>query len=116
MCRYDSCYTFPGHLPARAGLALSRGTSGGARAADGEGRFGFGECVPRDYVTGETIATRFCEGSFGTFLLEHDIGLQDLTFGPGGKAPALDAPGLGVEIDEDGLAGLVTERMTIGQE
>jgi muconate cycloisomerase len=59
---------------------------------------------------------RFCEGSFGTFLLERDIGLQDLTFGPGGKAPALDAPGLGVEIDEDGLAGLVTERMTIGQE
>ena len=59
---------------------------------------------------------RFCEGSFGSFLLEHDIGVQDLTFGRGGKAPALDGPGLGVEIDQHRLAGLVTERMTIGSE
>jgi L-alanine-DL-glutamate epimerase-like enolase superfamily enzyme len=58
---------------------------------------------------------RFCEGSFGTFLLEHDIGLQELTFGPGGRAPALDVPGLGVEIDENRLAGLVTERTKIGK-
>ncbi|HEU4342750.1 MAG TPA: enolase C-terminal domain-like protein [Candidatus Binatia bacterium] len=59
---------------------------------------------------------RFCEGSFGSFLLEHDIGLQDLTFGQGGKAPALDGPGLGVEVDQDQLSRLVTERMTIGGE
>jgi len=57
---------------------------------------------------------RFCEGSFGSFLLEHDIGVRDLTFGPGGKASALEGPGLGVEIDQDRLAGLVTERMTMG--
>jgi L-Ala-D/L-Glu epimerase len=58
---------------------------------------------------------RFCEGSFGTFLLEQDIGVQDLTFGAGGLAVALDGAGLGVEIDQDRLAGLVTERMTLGK-
>jgi muconate cycloisomerase len=58
---------------------------------------------------------RFCEGSFGTFLLEQDIGLQDLTFGTGGLAVALDGAGLGVEIDQDRLVGLVTERMTLGK-
>jgi muconate cycloisomerase len=72
-------------------------------------------------AAGRQFATRsqdllFCEGSFGSFLLENDIGVQDLTFGREGKAPALDGPGLGVEIDQARLAGLVTERMTIGRE
>jgi muconate cycloisomerase len=58
----------------------------------------------------------FCEGSFGTFLLEEDIARQDLTFRAGGKAPALEAPGLGVEIDEERLRRLVTERTTVGRD
>lgn len=40
------------------------------------------------------------EGSYGHFLLEKDIGVQDITIGQGGRAPALPAPGLGVDIDE----------------
>lgn len=69
----------------------------------------------RQFAT-RSSGVRFCEGSFGSFLLEHDIGVQDLTFGPGGKASALYGPGLGVEIDQNRLDGLVTERITIGTE
>jgi L-alanine-DL-glutamate epimerase-like enolase superfamily enzyme len=57
---------------------------------------------------------RFCEGSFGTFLLEEDIGTEDVTFGPGGKAPAIGGHGLGVVVDEARLARLVTDRSTVG--
>ena len=57
---------------------------------------------------------RFCEGSFGRFLLEEDIGTEDLTFGPGGKTPALGGHGLGVVVNEDRLARMVTDRSTIG--
>jgi muconate cycloisomerase len=56
---------------------------------------------------------RFCEGSFGSYLLEHDIGVQDLTFGPGGKAAAISGNGLGVEVDEKRLERLIRDRITL---
>jgi muconate cycloisomerase len=56
---------------------------------------------------------RFCEGSFGSFLLEQDIGRRDLTFGAEGAAPALDGPGLGIEVDRQRLAGVITEQMSL---
>jgi muconate cycloisomerase len=56
---------------------------------------------------------RFCEGSFGSFLLEQDIGRQDLTFGAGGAAPALEGPGLGIEVDRQRLAGVITDEMRL---
>ena len=46
----------------------------------------------------------FVEGSYGTHLLVEDIAEQDVTFGYGGKAPALTGPGLGVSVREDLLA------------
>lgn len=57
---------------------------------------------------------RFCEGSFGAFLLEEDIATEDVTFGPGGKALAIGGHGLGVVVDEARLARLVTDRSTVG--
>jgi muconate cycloisomerase len=44
------------------------------------------------------------EGAGGRFLLEEDLTLEDTTAGPGGMAPALRGPGLGVTIDEERLA------------
>jgi len=44
---------------------------------------------------------RFVEGSYGAHLLEDDISAEDLRFGPGGKAPILAGPGLGVTVRED---------------
>jgi muconate cycloisomerase len=47
---------------------------------------------------------RYLEGSFDRFLVAERLTKEDLTFGYGGFAPALTAPGLGVTIDETALA------------
>jgi len=44
------------------------------------------------------------EGAAGRFLLEEDVTVEDTTAGPGGWAPALRGPGLGVMVDETRLA------------
>jgi muconate cycloisomerase len=51
---------------------------------------------------------RYLEGSYDRHLVREALGTRDLTFGRGGKAPALTGPGLGVEIDEQAL-----ERVTV---
>jgi len=43
----------------------------------------------------------YAEGSFGKLLLTEDIGMEDLTFGQGGVAPALRGKGLGVTVREE---------------
>ena len=48
-------------------------------------------------------APRWCEGSFGTLLLERDIARENLTFGPAGAAPAIEDPGMGITIDDSAL-------------
>lgn len=55
-------------------------------------------------AAGRQFATRsadvlFLEGSYGTLLLEGDVGRTDVTVGAGGRAPALAGPGLGVDVD-----------------
>ena len=47
----------------------------------------------------------YLEGSLTGFFLERDLITSDLTFGPGGRAPALDGPGLGVRVEPGALAG-----------
>jgi muconate cycloisomerase len=46
---------------------------------------------------------RYREGSYDRHLVREALGTRDITFGRGGKAPALPGPGLGVEIDPAGL-------------
>jgi muconate cycloisomerase len=69
-------------------------------------------------AAGRHFATRgpapiFAEGSYGTLLLENDIGDEDLTVAPGGRAPALEGAGLGVSVREPRLAPYTTERREI---
>jgi muconate cycloisomerase len=45
----------------------------------------------------------FVEGSYGSLLLTEDVSENNITFGQGGKAPALQGPGLGVKVSEDRL-------------
>jgi len=54
---------------------------------------------------------RYLEGSYDRFLVREPLTLEDITFGRGGYAPALDRPGLGVTIDDEAL-----KRVTIAQE
>ena len=42
---------------------------------------------------------RFLEGSFDRFLVRERLTKQDLTFGYGGKANAIDGAGLGIDVD-----------------
>jgi muconate cycloisomerase len=56
----------------------------------------------------------FCEGSYGTILLERDVATEDLTIGRGGAAPAIEGDGLGIEIDAEALAALTTDAVPVG--
>ncbi|MEZ6049065.1 MAG: enolase C-terminal domain-like protein [Planctomycetaceae bacterium] len=46
---------------------------------------------------------KYLEGSYDRFLVKENLLLRDITFGWGGKAPALSGPGLGVEIDTSAI-------------
>lgn len=46
------------------------------------------------------------EGSYDRHVFNRLITNEDVTFGHGGRAPALSAPGLGVTIDTAGMAGI----------
>lgn len=44
---------------------------------------------------------RFVEGSFGSHLLAQDVSEEDVVFGPGGRAPVLAGPGLGIAVRDE---------------
>ncbi|HEX6984726.1 MAG TPA: enolase C-terminal domain-like protein [Planctomycetaceae bacterium] len=54
---------------------------------------------------------RYLEGSFDRHLIAERLTKEDLTFGRGGLAPALEGPGLGVTIDTAAV-----ERVTVRRE
>lgn len=70
-------------------------------------------------AAGRQFATRcsdllWLEGSYGSLLLEQDITRPDTTVGPGGVAPALDTPGLGVEPQMQRLERYVRDISVVG--
>lgn len=56
---------------------------------------------------------RYLEGSYDRRLVHDALGKTDLTFGPGGKAPALAGPGLGVEIDPGALKRVTVRTVSL---
>ncbi|HZT81145.1 MAG TPA: enolase C-terminal domain-like protein [Gemmataceae bacterium] len=54
---------------------------------------------------------RYLEGSYDRHLVREPLAARDITFGWGGKAPALPGPGLGVTVDPKAL-----ERVTVRKE
>jgi len=48
----------------------------------------------------------YYDGSYDKFLLKENITIEDVSFGPGGKAGPLDASGLGVKINRENLMQL----------
>ena len=55
---------------------------------------------------------RYREGSADRHLLKDSIANEDMTFGRGGWAPALNAPGLGVTINDRMLTPMIQESQT----
>jgi L-Ala-D/L-Glu epimerase len=53
---------------------------------------------------------RFLEGSYDRHLLKRLLTVEDITFGYGGRAPALDGPGLGITVDDAALAAMADKR------
>jgi muconate cycloisomerase len=54
---------------------------------------------------------RYVEGSYDRHLVREALGTKDITFRWGGWAPALDGPGLGIDVDAAAL-----ERVTVRRE
>lgn len=55
---------------------------------------------------------RALEGSYDSWLVKEALGQQDVTFGRGGYAPALQGPGLGIQINRTAL-DRVTQRTEV---
>jgi L-alanine-DL-glutamate epimerase-like enolase superfamily enzyme len=56
---------------------------------------------------------RYVEGSYDRHILAANLTEHDLTFGYGGRARALDGPGLGVDVDPGALAAMTLESREI---
>jgi muconate cycloisomerase len=74
------------------------------------GETGILSAAGRHFAT-SVAGIRYLEGSFDRLLVTERLTVEDLTFGWGGWAPALHAPGLGVTIDRGGL-----DRVTVARE
>jgi muconate cycloisomerase len=57
-------------------------------------------------------AIRYLEGSYDRHLMKENLTSEDMTFGYGGWAPALTAPGLGMTIRQDRLDPVVIQKQT----
>ena len=76
------------------------------------GEAGILSAAGRHYAT-RSQGVRWCEGSYGQLLLEEDITEPDITLGPGGMAPALEAHGLGVTPAPERLQRYEHARLTV---
>lgn len=74
------------------------------------GETGILSAAGRHFAT-SVAGIRYLEGSYDRFLVRERLTSEDLTWGLGGRAPALNGPGLGVSIDSAAL-----QRVTVRQE
>jgi L-Ala-D/L-Glu epimerase len=56
---------------------------------------------------------RYLEGSYDRHLVREALGTRDITFGWGGWAPALAAPGLGIDVDAAALQRVTRRQETV---
>jgi muconate cycloisomerase len=96
-----------------AGLAHSHGL--GYQLGCQVGETGILSAAGRHFAT-SVSGIRFLEGSYERHLVNERLTVEDLTFGYGGRAPALRGAGLGVTVDEVALSRVVQreERISLG--
>jgi muconate cycloisomerase len=56
---------------------------------------------------------RALEGSFDRWLNRESLNTRDITFGRGGRAPALEGPGLGIDLDPQAIDRVTRRREVI---
>jgi muconate cycloisomerase len=99
-----------GFLPCLKLAALAHRAGLGYQLGCQVGETGILSAAGRHFAT-SVASIRFLEGSYDRFLVREPLTREDLTFGRGGYAEELTAPGLGVTIDEAAIS-----RVTIRQQ
>jgi L-alanine-DL-glutamate epimerase-like enolase superfamily enzyme len=87
--------------------AMARGAGLGYQLGCHPGESGVLSAAGRHWAS-SVANTRYLEGSYDRHLFRRLVTREDITFGYGGRAPALTAPGLGVTIDTAVLAEFTT--------
>lgn len=75
------------------------------------GETGILSAAGRHFAT-SVSGIRYLEGSFDRFLVRERLTREDITFGWGGKAPALRGPGLGVTVDPQAVERVARRQQT----
>ncbi len=99
-----------GFLPTLQLAALARQAGLGYQLGCQVGETGILSAAGRHFAT-SVRNIRYLEGSFDRYLVAERLTVEDLTFRPGGLAPALTQPGLGITIDPAAL-----QRVKFGEE
>lgn len=76
------------------------------------GETGILSAAGRHWAT-SVAGIRYLEGSYDRYLFRRLVTREDHTFRYGGRAPAIDRPGLGVTIDTDMFAELTTAKWSL---
>lgn len=87
-----------GYLPSLRIAAIAHRAGLGYQLGCQVGETGILSAAGRHFAS-SVAGIRYLEGSFDRFLVAERLTVEDLTFGRGGWAPALEGPGLGVQID-----------------
>jgi L-alanine-DL-glutamate epimerase-like enolase superfamily enzyme len=106
--RLSKCGGFLGSLRL---AALAHDAGLGYQLGCHPGESGILSAAGRHFVT-TVKAIRYREGSADRHLVKDRLTHEDLTFGRGGWAPALDRPGLGITMDESAVDRLTLKRQT----
>jgi muconate cycloisomerase len=101
-----------GFLPSLRLVRLARGHGLGYQLGCQVGETAILSAAGRHFACG-VADIRYVEGSYDRRLVRDALGKVDITFGYGGKAPALTGPGLGVEIDPAALARVTVRSVSL---
>jgi L-alanine-DL-glutamate epimerase-like enolase superfamily enzyme len=91
--------------------ALARSAGLGYQLGCHPGESGILSAAGRHWAT-SVSDVRYLEGSYDRHLLKQQLTREDITFGYGGRAPALTGPGLGVSVDPTALVRLAIQQQT----
>jgi muconate cycloisomerase len=101
-----------GFLPSLQLAAMAHDARLGYQLGCHPGESGILSAAGRHWAT-SVKNIRYVEGSYDRHLNAVSLIREDLTFGYGGRAPALPGPGLGVTVDEAAVKSLASERVGI---
>jgi L-Ala-D/L-Glu epimerase len=101
-----------GFLPSLRLAAKAQAAGLGSQLGCQVGETGILSAAGRHFAT-SVAGLHYLEGSYDRHLVRQRLTLDDLTFGYGGRAPALSGPGLGVELDEAALENVTLQSLDL---